>query len=387
MVNAGEISPDNSGGSSVYYSHLELLHALGYHIDLIIFLWDDHTYNTNDYQKIEKFVAEIVSFHVEESATSKGLKRIYHCMFDPLKFEYTFTNRENVEKLRELLYAKKYDLVWCEWRWTAILYAQLKESKKAIYSHHDWEFKLSKHRNRSTLKQRFHRFQKKRGEYALVKHFTACVSGSQTEALEIEAISKKKAMYLPTTYAPKKMVKKTKKVTLVHLGGMNTTANRLGLERFLDVCWAPLKQLYPDIKIKVIGSMSSAHTSLLEKTKDVSVVLKGFVKDLDEEMYAGDVHIIPWEYNTGTRTRLPVALNYEQAVVATKASIKAFPEMINDKNVLLCDTLEQMTLKIASLLEKEEQIDEISKAGKETFLLVFTTQGQQEKLKTFIESI
>lgn len=387
MVNAGEISPDKSGGSSVYYSHLELLYALNYNIHLVVCLWNKEPYDPTDYVRAQGFISEIIQFTIADIPVNKGIKRIYKAIFDPMAFEYAFINKKNIGELRKLLHANEYDLVWCEWRWTAILYAQLGEDKKAIYSHHDWEYKLSRHKNKRSFKQKFHQFQKKRAEFALVKHFTASISGSQTETEEIATISKRIALYLPTTYAAKTNVKDSKKLSLVHLGGMNTTANRLGLERFLDVCWESIKQSYPSIKLIIVGSISDAHSALLSKLEDQNIEVRGFVKDLDTQLFAKDIHIIPWEYNTGTRTRLPVALNYEQAVVATKASIKAFPEMINDKNVLLCDTLEEMTSAIQSLLEDTEKRKRLSTSGKETFLRVFTVDGQKEILKTFIESI
>jgi len=388
MVNAGEISPDKSGGASVYYSHIALLHALGYDIRLIVFLWDSsYKFDLKDYQKVKNFVKEITSFKISFGTTNKGIGRMYNAVFNPLKFEYAFINNENITNLKQLLREQEYDMVWCEWRWTAILYAQLKEKRKAIYSHHDWEYKLSKHKNKDTVKHRFHRFQKKRGEFELVKSFATCVSGSYTESKDIEKITKKKTLYLPTTYAVKSDISDAVNTSIIHLGGMNTTANRLGLERFIDVCWAKLKQSHPSIKLKVIGSVSDAPVELIEKFEDTSIEIKGFVENLDTVMHSNDIHIIPWEYNTGTRTRLPLALNYEQAVIATKASIKAFPEMINDKNVLLCDTLEEMTLKIQSLLENPDKIKYFGKAGKDTFLHAFTLNGQLKKLETFIESI
>ncbi len=387
MVNAGEISPDKSGGSSVYYSHLELLYALNYDIHLIVCLWNNERFNPSDYARVDKFISETIQFDIAEAPVNKGIKRMYMALFDPMGFEYAFINKKNIDGLRQLLDAQKYDLIWCEWRWTAILYAQLGEDRKAIYSHHDWEYKLSKHKNKRSMKQRFHQLQKKRAEFALVKRFSASISGSQTEAQEIATISKKSTLYLPTTYDVKENVENSKELSLVHLGGMNTTANRLGLERFLDVCWERIKQSHPSIKLMIIGSVSDAHTALLTKLEDPNIAVKGFVQDLDTQLFAKDIHIIPWEYNTGTRTRLPVALNYEQAVVATKASIKAFPEMINDKNVLLCDTLEEMTTRIQSLLEDPEKRKQLSTSGKETFLRVFTVGGQKEILKTFIESI
>ena len=110
-------------------------------------------------------------------------------------------------------------------------------------------------------------------------------------------------------------------------------------------------------------------------------------KDLSKVLHPQDIHIIPWEHNTGTRTRLPLVLNYEQVLVATKESVKAFPEIINNQNALLCNTLEEMKTEITELIQNSERIKALSKAGKETFFNKFTVESQIEKMKIFIEKL
>ena len=193
-------------------------------------------------------------------------------------------------------------------------------------------------------------------------------------------------MYLPTTYkeiTPKLSANNIPNI--VHLGGMGTTANRLGLERFLDVCWSDISKKNPSVKLIVIGSLKQVTPTLSEKLKHKNIVCKGFVKDLQEVLHPQDIHIIPWEFNTGTRTRIPVILNYEQVLVATKASVKAFPEFVDSKNAILCDNLQSMTLKINELLQNVTSLETISKAGKQTFLNHFTVDKNLDKFKNFIQ--
>lgn len=387
MVNAGAISPDVNGGAAVYDSHLKLLHAAGFEIDLLAVTWnEDSAFNKNDYEHLS-MVREIKKLQIASQPPQRKFQRVFTAMTDPLKFEYSFINEINLKSLQEIVTQKSYTLVWCEWRWNAILYTQLNLSIPSIYAHHDWEYKLSKHKNKRTIKNRFHSFQKKRGEYILVKQFSGCVSGSHTEAQEITSIASKKALYLPTTYSPKETVKKTSNVSIVHLGGMGTTANRVGLHRFLDTCWEEIKEQHKELKLIVIGSLSQADETLIKKLKGTSIICKGFVEDLENELFFGDIHIIPWEYNTGTRTRLPLAFNYKQAVVATKASVEAFPEVIHDKNALLCETLNEMTSKIISLVKNSEKREQLCTNAKSTFLNSYTIEGQSSKLKQYIESI
>jgi len=126
---------------------------------------------------------------------------------------------------------------------------------------------------------------------------------------------------------------------------------------------------------------------LLEKLKSTNIKCLGFVKELSRVLHPQDVHIIPWEFNTGTRTRLPLIFNYQQVLVATKASVEAFPEVLDEENSLLCNDLNEMTLKINVILGDSERREQISKHGKKTFLKSFTVENRVQELKDYIENI
>lgn len=389
IVNSGIISSNENGGASVYYSHLEILFKAGFLIQLLVVEWSNSTpYKKEDYAEIEFMVEVIIPFKPEIKSPKKGFNRIIDAVISPETFEYHFLNDKNAHFLNEIILKNSVDIVWSEWRWAGILAWYSKLKTPVVYAHHDWEYKLAKLRSKRNLLGKFHTFQKKRVEYKLVKGVQGCVSGSITESEEIHKISKKEAIYIPTTYA-----NVTSKLganispNIIHLGGMGTTANRLGLERFLDVCWKDIKRNHPTIKLIVIGSLSKASNTLLKKLNDRNIDCLGFVKDLSKVLHPQDIHIIPWEYNTGTRTRLPLILNYEQVLVATKESVIAFPEIENDRNALLCDTLEEMKIEISNLMQNSQRIKSLSKAGKETFFNKFTVESQVEKLKIFIQKL
>lgn len=387
LVNAGKISPNENGGAAVYYSHLELLHKTGFLINLLVLEWNNNIhFIKEDYKEIEPFINSLKSYELAANKTSK-LKRLKNIIFNPEQFEYSFVNKNNAKFLQNEIEASNIDFIWCEWRWAAIWATNANIKLPIIYSHHDWEYKLAPLRKQLTLKNKFHNFQKKRVEISIVKKANACVSGSYTEVKEIEKKALKNALYIPTTYKNITIKLEQKiKPNIVHLGGMNTTANRLGLERFLDICWEGIKKKIPEIKLVVIGSLNQAQNSLLNKLKDPQIECLGFVKDLDTVMYPNDIHIVPWEYNTGTRTRIPVVLNYEQVLVATKASVSCYPE-ITIHNSILCENLYEMTSKIIKLYFNEQRLHSLSKIGKETFFNFFTVDSQQEKIRNFINSL
>ena len=389
IVNAGIISSNENGGASVYYSHLEILYKAGFLIQLLIIEWSDSTvYKKEDYVEIVSMVDAIITFKPEIKSPRKGINRIFDAIISPEIFEYYFLNDQNKRFLNEIIIKNSIDVVWSEWRWAGILAWYSKLKIPVVYAHHDWEYKLAKLRSKRSLLGKFHTFQKKRVELKLVKGVQGCVSGSITESEEIKRISKNESLYIPTTYKNVKPNLPSNQIpNIIHLGGMGTTANRLGLERFLDMCWQHIKSNHPNVKLIVIGSLKQASDTLLEKLNDTNIDCLGFVKDLSKVLHPQDIHIIPWEYNTGTRTRLPLVLNYEQVLVATKESVKAFPEIKNNQNALLCTTLEEMKTELSDLIQNSQSRKALSKAGKETFFNKFTVESQVEKMKTFIEKL
>ena len=388
IANSERISPNINGGGAVLFSHLELLHALGYDITLLAVVWSEsYSFQKEDYEEVQGLVSEIITYRSDQGKKKGKLNRLSDAIFNPVEFEYRFVNQNNQNALQQIVEEKSIDLVWCEWRWAAIWSMATPLNVPKIYSHHDWEYKLALLRKKPTLKKKFHSYQKKRVEMQLVKQMTACVSGSQTEADEIHLISRKEVLYLPTTYeslTPKLSPKKSP--SIVHLGGMGTTANRIGLERFLDVCWESIKSELPDVELVVVGSIKRAQPSLQAKLEDSRIKTLGFVKDLGTVLHPEDIHIIPWEHNTGTRTRIPVALNYEQTLVTMRASAKCYPE-VTEKNAILCEDLEQMKEAIIHLYSDSEKLHLLASKGKQTFIENYTLESQQERLQTFLNQV
>jgi glycosyltransferase involved in cell wall biosynthesis len=395
LVNNTKISPNANGGASVYFSHLQLLAKLGYNIHVLLVDFSDKPkaeisskVNSAYIQEIDGFYTEIKHFQVAQIHPKGIFDRIKTAISAPEKFEYFFVNSQNEQLLKDYISTHNINLVWAEWRWTAILANYSNLSIPVIYAHHDWEFKLRKHKSKLSFLDAFHLKQKKKVELELVKNVSACISASFTETEEIKAYGNSKALYIPLTYQEIEITPNDSETpSIVHLGGMGTTANRIGLERFLEVCWNDLKQQFPNITLKVIGSLKYASDSLKKRLKDSQIQCLGFVEDLQPELKVYDIHIIPWEYNTGTRTRIPLVFNHAQVLVATKAAASCYPEVIHEKNSILSDDLAQMTTQLIDLYRNKEKRIFIGDNARKTFQNYFTVEKQMEKLKMFVESV
>jgi glycosyltransferase involved in cell wall biosynthesis len=395
LVNNTKISPNANGGASVYFSHLQLLAKLNYNVHVLLVDFSDQPkarlsseVNSEYIQEIQGFYTKIKQFQVAQIHPKSIFDRIKTAISQPEKFEYFFVNKVNAEILNEYISEHSIDFVWAEWRWTAILakYSNLKIP--IVYAHHDWEFKLRKLKSKLSLLQNFHLKQKKRVELDLVKSVAGCVSASFTETQEIKDYGNPNALYIPLTYQQVALTKNNaENPSIVHLGGMGTTANRIGLERFLEVCWSDLKEKIPNIKLKVIGNLKYAGESLKRRLQDSQIECLGFVEELSEVLQPYDIHIIPWEYNTGTRTRIPLVFNYAQVLVSTTAAASCYPEVIHNENSILSDDLQHMTTQLIDLYNNTEKRIFIGDNARKTFVESFTAEEQLGKLSKFLRNV
>ena len=395
LVNNAKISPNANGGASVYFSHLQLLAKLNYKVHVLMVNFSDQQkarlssdVKAEYIQEITDFYMEIKHFQVAQIHPKGIIDRVKTAISAPEKFEYFFVNSVNEKILKEYISENNIDLVWAEWRWTAILASYSNLNIPIVYAHHDWEFKLRKLKSKLSLLQKFHLKQKKRVELDLVKSVDACVSASFTETQEIKDYGNPNALYIPLTYQEVELTKNNAETpSIVHLGGMGTTANRIGLERFLEVCWNDLKEKIPNVRLKVIGNLKYASESLKKRLEDSQIECLGFVEDLKPLLKSYDIHIIPWEYNTGTRTRIPLVFNHAQVLVCTKAAASCYPEVVHSQNSVLVDNLHDMTTQLVDLYNNEEKRIFIGDNARKTFLESFTADKQLSKLKVFLENL
>jgi glycosyltransferase involved in cell wall biosynthesis len=248
-----------------------------------------------------------------------------------------------------------------------------------VFSHHDWLHKIKYSNDEDPSK-----FKLKKIEEFTTRRASAVVSGSVVECDQLRGIGCQNVHYIPLAYEPvKAQAEDGGGPRVVHLGGLGTTANRLGLERFFDVVFNSLSLKRQ--QMWVIGDMSLASQELTVYLQ--SVTTTGYVNDLNTVMRPFDIHVIPWEQATGQRTRLVCAFNYGQAVVAMRQAVLCFPEVIGDYNALLVDTLEEMPIAIESLLRNVELRCQLGKNARLTFEKHFTRKVLLPKYEKVIDSI
>lgn len=370
-VSGGPITPNGSGGGcAVYYAQLMALTDLG----VEVVLWHQATpLERRDFEEWTRNDPDIWK-EVQSRCSSVELSTIspsysvwhrarnrFHKMFRSEKA----LPPENIrlEFLRHLQRVRP-DFVWAQHVAPAMV-ATSQETVPVIYSHTDWLFRIMALRSGGS--EDLHR---KAQEYGLVKRIFSAVSGSATECQELTAAGCKYVHYIPVSYAPVSLDWSRFSATprLIHVGGMGTTANRVGLMRFFEVVWPDLQG--DGVDFEVIGDTSSAPEPL--KAMLAGVRCTGFVKNLVTVLRPGDLHIFPWEHNNGQRTRLPLAFNHGQVVVATRASVACFPEARDGENCRLVSQLADMAGIILELRRDREQRIKLAENARRTFEQSFT---------------
>lgn len=410
------ISPHAPGGGPVtMYSRLELLAHSGVEIHLAILSDGARPQGFEDYlerqpevwQRVQGWCKSFTQLSSDPSASSPGypdgplrrlgarVRRHLSLLRDPAPhiFPIAAENSGVRAGLSRLAAEVKPDVVWAENLVAAVVAREATPGIPMVYGFHDWVARLMGLREStqgiSTWRSRYGLWLLDRIERSLIREAAGCVSACANELKEVGRISTKPTAYFPTTYAP--ILFSNGKAPahpprIVHVGGMETVANRGGLERFFEVVWPVVREqtsLPPELCL--IGGMTGASELLLERMRVAGVKPLGYVQDLSTVLRPYDLHIIPWEYETGARTRIPMILNHGQVLVSTRAAAVSQPEITNGKDCVLVDDLEEMTRAIVALLPDGPRRKEIGTAGRETFLKRFTREAIQPDFDRFLD--
>lgn len=305
---------------------------------------------------------------------------------------------ESERALLQIVRELEPDLIWAEHLVPAALVDRLLPDARWVYSHHDWNWRIKRHRagTRFDLKRLLRTLLRRRYEEALVRRATGCVSGSVTEAAAIRRLGAEAVAHLPASFEPAVSEAALDALEngaggtprLVHLGGLRTTATRLGLERFLTRAWPGLvarRGKAPEFW--VIGDLDGASPALRRQLDEAGAVCPGFVADLRTVLRPGDLHVLPWEHDTGTRTRVPLVLSHAQVLVAVRDGVACLGELRNGENCVLVDSVDELAPLLDRLLDDRAERLRLARQGLATLRRRFTRQALLPLLHEFLQEL
>lgn len=386
IVSSGPITPNGSGGgSAIYYDQMMALRESGCDIHLWHFattperlLFEENVRRDPEtWRKVQDTCSSIQLTTVEESPPLA--KRLHDRLAATMRRTPLVARWDYIKTLRQILAEIQPDFIWAHHLEAATLSAQIK-STPFIYFHHDWLYRIFAFRN-----GRPHNAVLKKREEDISRSAFAVVTGSAYEHKELLDLGCKRVRYIPVTYDPVAvdMANPGHKPNLVHLGGMGTTANWQGLLSFFEEAWPSLAT--QGFRLDVIGDIQPAPQSLAQHLKAVNC--HGFVSDLSTVMRPYDLQIIPWNHPTGQRTKVPVALNYAQVIIACRGGVAGFKDLQSERNCILVDSVEEMPQAIRRVTENSELRMRLGKAAKATFEHHFTRQILLPRYQDLLEEL
>lgn len=389
IVPNSPISPNyRGGGSAIYYEQLLSLVSLGVEVHLWHFCYDSRLAEFEKFIESEPQVwADLTGacaslFRTTISSTPSLAERIYNKSSNLLtgkEIRNPLVRGKCFSEFKNVVSKVKPDLIWAQ-HLVPTQISLLQKRIPTVYSHHDWLYKVKNLNNEQGLDQRSKTF-----EENAARSSAAVVSGSMVECEQLSRIGCNNVHYIPVAYedAPISLSMNGHKARVVHLGGLATTATRVGLERFFTVVFDKL-HLGPSDML-VVGDVSTATEQMRRYLDKVTPV--GYVKDLATVLRPYDIHVIPWEHETGQRTRVVQAFNFGQALVATRKSVSCFPEVIDGENCLLVDSLDEMPAAIDRLMNDRGLRHRLGSRARETFETQFTRDVLLPRYQRVVDSV
>lgn len=301
-------------------------------------------------------------------------------------------NERLSNEMKDLLDTFNPDLIWAEHILPTLLVIQTNSDKPLVYSHHDFIFRVIEKRNTFSSRNYLRTRLLKTLEHQLIRKIKFFVNGSITEkqyALKINPGLK--TLTFPAVYP--NIVFETKEIELplksriVHLGSFSATANKIGLKKFFAEVYPPLKKEIKEFEILLIGDNAGITNDELKWIENQpKIKILGHVNELSAILKPYDIHILPYNQNTGTRTRLLNALRFKGAVVAYEADINEIPELKRGTDYLTAGNYEEFTGAVIRLFKTPALRKDLGDHGFDAVKNYFTIHHLSGKIKQMLAS-
>lgn len=303
-----------------------------------------------------------IAFLKTQFPPNSGRSSLYEALsgflFRKKRFEqesliFPVVNMLNVLVLQDLIEELKPDIIWAEHLESLLLAGHLKNFEgKLIYSHHDFLWKLILIR-RKRLKDFFQSFLFHKIQKRAVQQFGQyVVGGASNEMQEIKEINPNSAtLYLPTLY-PSVLFPENSNLhfplRIVHLGSPKATANHIGIKNLFHKV-IPKLQNNIDFECHLIGTVNNCDQQQHQVLNDFNVIYEGFVPNLKSTLRPFDIHILPYDKATGSRTRYAVAMNHAQVLIAHEAAVEGIENLVHNENCIIANSFDGIVEAIIQL--------------------------------------
>lgn len=384
------IAANYSGASARYIQNYRALHELGHEIRLVR-IDDSPTLNVTHEAEAKGLVTSPpASFDeiYQQGQPPKNRWKILTQLMQPL--QHYFPERKDTAALITRHLAEfSPDFLWVEGTPLAIALLHTRTRLKWVYSHTDTIHHLYAIRNRlSTPMQWLQWYTLRRAERTVFRRAPLFVTGSTSVAAWVSRLRSKPTRVIPITYdpIPPSSAPFAQTPRIVHLGSLETTANRSGLEGYLRKAH-PRVRSGCSVELRIIGDASRVKPPLSDLLQEAGATLTGYALDLALALRPGDLAILPYEHDTGYRTKLPLLLAYGQVVISTRAAVAGSMLPGLEKACLIVDRVEDFAEVIIQLAGDQSRRMILSTAARQFFESHFTHLCVLDKYRTLLEDL
>ncbi len=402
FITESPFSFDLNGASSFSSGHLvSLLYAFPKSEILLLHLTSNEPVMRN---QLETFIGEAGfqgHMNIETIPVSKLTFNILS-LRSLLKFPFTsfsdkskilFANIDDglVNRIHKIMSDFNPDLIWAEHILPALLAVRQKSTTPVLYSHHDFIYRILKERNKFSIRNFLRGFMLQHFEKTLLKKVRFFVNGSEQERkIALEIHTGLKSFSFPAIYpiVKEKVYTNSRnllKNRLLHIGTSSATANRIGLINFFKHVYPVLKQEIQNLECYFIGDQTAVTNEIFGSVaNDPQIKIIGHVNDLTSVTEPYDIHILPYDRGTGTRTRLLNAIRLHGAVVVFEKTGNETPGLESGVDILVADNYNDFTNHIIRLFRDSEYRIHISNQAYGKLCTEFTFQHLSEKIKQLL---
>jgi O-antigen biosynthesis protein len=147
---------------------------------------------------------------------------------------------------------------------------------------------------------------------------------------------------------------------IMFLGGYRHRPNVDAAEYFVKAVWPLIRVQLPRATFHIVGA--NAPPELLALGRHRGVVVDGFVDDLRSAFERARISVAPIRYGAGIKGKVAMSMAHGVPVVATQCAAEGM-DLIDDENVLIADTPEEMAAAVVALYRDPERWLALSDAG------------------------
>jgi glycosyltransferase involved in cell wall biosynthesis len=381
---------NHSGAASRFLQNFLALHRLGHAVTLVRAGTDQAFRRAAAESDGAQVLAEIRLDLTLDSAQANDSRvaRLWRGAANPVQHEYPMARRLGNE-LQKIIYQTKPDLIWVETTELAAPILTLNPTVPWVLSHHDLQYRIRQIRyGARTWQDRWLIEVSRRAEQKVINSAPNILTGSATDAERLRALGAQRISVIPMSYEATPALDGLRAVDMhiVHLGSLETTANRVGLEAYL-------RRAHPQLmascraELLIIGDASRVKEPLTRLLNEAGAILKGYVADLGAALRPYDVAILPYEHDSGYRTKLPLLFSYSQVVVTTRAAVAGTQISGLADVCIILDRLEDFPEAIARLANQPAERERLGRAARAFFERHFTYETVLGHYRTLLDSI